>query len=143
MELLIQLGLFLVLLGLGFTVGRAREAKHFREIQRRERELINLPARADKTPSPGMAQASLVTGSVVVATDYFKMTVAALRNIFGGRVTTYEALMDRARREAVLRLKDQARAWGAEEIIHLRMVSTRLGQSQGIEVVAVATALKK
>lgn len=142
MELLIQLGIFLVLLGIGFTVGRARERRHFAEIIRRERELIHIPTRAEKKSETEYSEAQLVSGSVVIATDYFKMTVAALRNIFGGRVTTYETLMDRARREATLRLKEKARDWGAQEIVHLRLVTSRLGQG-GIEIFAVATALKK
>ncbi|MCI5128213.1 MAG: hypothetical protein D3907_06860, partial [Candidatus Electrothrix sp. AUS3] len=33
---------------------------------------------------------------------YFKRIVAGLRNIFGGNVQSYETLVDRARREAVI-----------------------------------------
>ena len=54
----------------------------------------------------------LVNGSTVVSNDYFKRLLAILRNIFGGRVKAYESLLDRARREAVLRMKDEAHSSG-------------------------------
>ena len=39
MDLLIQLGIFALLLLVGLVFGRAAEARHFRELQRREAEL--------------------------------------------------------------------------------------------------------
>ena len=47
----------------------------------------------------------LVQGSAVISIDYFKRMLAALRNIVGGEVKSYETLVDRARREATLRMK--------------------------------------
>jgi uncharacterized protein YbjQ (UPF0145 family) len=47
-----------------------------------------------------------VSGSVVVSVDYFKRFLAGLRTLVGGRVTSYETLLDRARREAILRCKE-------------------------------------
>lgn len=142
MELIVQFGFFLTLLGVGFWVGGARERRHYRDIERREADLLSLPVRADHILPEECSGASLVTGSVVVANDFFKMTAASLRNLFGGRMSSFESLMDRARREAVLRLKEKARAWGADEVIHLRLVTARLGHG-GVEVLAVGTALKK
>ena len=43
----------------------------------------------------------LVAGSVVISEDYFKRIVSSLQSLFGGRLRSYESLVDRARREAV------------------------------------------
>lgn len=144
MEILIQLGFFAALLMVGFFWGRSREKAHFEDIRRREKALLGLPARVERRlpPSHSYAQVQLVSASVVIANDFFKSTVAGLKNLFGGRLTSYESLMDRARREAVLRVKEKAQAWGAEEIYHLRIETTSLDQL-GVEIMAFGTAVKK
>jgi uncharacterized protein YbjQ (UPF0145 family) len=88
-------------------------------------------------------RAFLVHGTVVVSADYFKTFVAGLRNLFGGRLRTYETLMERARREALLRLKEQARQRGAKMIICVRFETTTIsrGWAAAMEVLAYGTAL--
>jgi uncharacterized protein YbjQ (UPF0145 family) len=86
----------------------------------------------------------MVAGSVVISIDRFKQLLAGLRNLFGGHITAYESLLDRARREAVLRMK--AAAGDAAVITNLRVETTSLsGQSKKglgtIEVLAYGTAL--
>ena len=88
----------------------------------------------------------LVTGSTVVSVDYFKRFVAALRNLFGGRVTPYESLLDRARREAVLRMKAEAQALGASLVFNIKYETASISKGGGytigsIEVLAYGTAL--
>ncbi len=53
-------------------------------------------------------------GSVVIATDYFKVFAAGLRNLFGGEMKTYRTLMGRARREAIVRMLEQAQELGGD-----------------------------
>ncbi len=150
MELLIQLGIFVVLLGVGLVFGRASERRHFREIQRREAELRDvLVFNERRLPADReFRDAALVVGSVVIAEDYFKRIAAGLRGFFGGRVTVYESLMDRGRREAVLRMKEQARSRGATMIFNVRFETSSLavdGGSQSpmfsAEFIAYGTAL--
>ena len=50
----------------------------------------------------------MVTGEVVISGDYFKNFVAGLKNFFGGRLTSLESIMDRGRREALLRMREKA-----------------------------------
>ena len=88
----------------------------------------------------------LVMGSVVVSVDYFKRFVAHLRMIFGGRVHTYESLLDRGRREAILRMQERAREQGASMIFNMRFETSSIskggGQSVGsVEVLAYGTAV--
>ena len=44
---------------------------------------------------------TMVTGSIVISLDYFKRVIAGLRGLVGGRIKTYEPLLERARREAM------------------------------------------
>jgi uncharacterized protein YbjQ (UPF0145 family) len=149
-ELLVQLGFFIVLLLVGLVFGRASERRHFREIARREAELRDVLVFNERRPPEGreFREAALVVGSVVIAEDYFKRIAAGLRGFFGGRVTVYESLMDRGRREAVLRMKEQARRRGATMVFNVRFETSSLavdggGQSPmfSAEFIAYGTAL--
>ena len=102
----------------------------------------------DILPDRPVARSCLVTGSAVVSTDYFKRLLANLRNLFGGRVGAYETLVDRARREALLRMKEQARRRGACMVLNLRLETAAVGRSANkkgglgsVEAVAYGTAL--
>ena len=148
MEALINIGIFLLLLGMGYFFGKHAEKKHYRSIEERERKFRKLPTCNWKTPLPmkgNIHQVKLVTGSVVIAIDYFKRFVAGLRNFFGGNITSYESLIDRARREAILRMKEQAPH--ASQIINVRIETASISQNAkkgsigSVEVVAYGTAL--
>ena len=79
---------------------------------------------------------------MVVASDYFKSFVASLVNIFGGRVRTFEPLLDRGRREALLRVKEQASEIGASHVFNVKYETSRIGGGiTTIEVMAYGTAL--
>lgn len=139
---------FLVLLVLGFVFGQIAEKRHFRSIIRRERELRDLLGFTERRPPfvEGV-DATLVCGSVVVSVDYFRRFVAGLRNFVGGRVTAYESLMERARREAVLRMKEEAKAFGATSVWNIRLETASIAKGAGqniasVEVMAYGTALK-
>ena len=88
----------------------------------------------------------MVYGSAVISIDYFKRILAALRNIFGGTITAYETLLDRARREAVLRMKEMA--GDATMIVNVRIETATIGRkahkrSVGcLEAIAYGTAIK-
>ena len=142
--------IFLFLVCLGYGVGSFAEKRHYRSISRREAQLVNLPVvTAEEGYEAGPVQrAELVTGSVVISIDYFKRLLAVLRNIFGGRVSSYESLVDRARREAILRMKESADAGGATMIINMRLETAAIGNSAtqkrqvgSIEAIAYGTAL--
>ena len=137
----------LVLLALGYGVGQFAEKRHYRSIIEREAVFNQLPAIASRYPPQDRRyEQVLVTGSTVVSVDYFKRFVAALRNLFGGRVTPYESLLDRARREAVLRMKAEAQALGASLVFNIKYETASISKGGGytigsIEVLAYGTAL--
>lgn len=132
----------------GLVAGRFIERRHYASIRRRERELADILVFAMRFPPPRLAApaASLVAGSVVVADDYFKSLLAGLQTFFGGRVSTYESLVDRARREAVLRMKADARRRGAGMVVNVKFQTfsipgRRPGSTRAVEVLAYGTAV--
>lgn len=142
--------LFVSIIGLAYFVGTMVEVSHYQEIKTREQELLTLPVVTsedflDETKEVEIAE--LVSGSVVVSIDYFKRILAGLRNIVGGEVSSYETLIDRGRREAMLRMKELAR--GADIILNMRIETSSISQSANkkkqnigsIEVLAYGTAV--
>ncbi|MGE0383225.1 MAG: YbjQ family protein [Gammaproteobacteria bacterium] len=143
-----ELVVFLALLAAGYGFGQAAERSHYRSIRAREDEyrgLIIIQSRVPPAIAPA-PQSMLVCGSVVISVDFFKVFVAGLRNIVGGRQTSYESLIDRARREAVLRMKEQAAGAGANVVMNVKFEAAPLykGQRnaiQSVEAIAYGTAL--
>ena len=133
MDLLIQLGIFLALLLIGLLFGRMAEKRHFAHIAKREAELRDILIFNERRLPAGalFRDAALVTGSVVIAEDYFKKVAAALRSFVGGRLTTYESLMDRGRREAIIRMKEDARRRGATMVFNVRFETSSLSETTG------------
>jgi uncharacterized protein YbjQ (UPF0145 family) len=152
MELVLNLSIFLGLLAVGYFFGHQAEKKHYLSINAREKEYRVLPVMNLKNPDfleRDVEMAILVTGNMVVAVDYFKVFVAALQNIFGGRVTQYEPLVDRARREATLRMQEEALRHGADLVMNVRLDTSFLGDMHkrnagvsSIESIAYGTAIR-
>jgi len=150
MELLIQLGFFLTLLAIGLVFGRAAEKRHFRSLQQREAELRDILVFSERRPPSDREyrDAALVVGSVVLGEDYFKRISASLRSFFGGRLSVYESLMDRGRREAIVRMKEEARRRGARLVFNVRFETSSLADGASgrspmfsAEFIAYGTAL--
>ena len=143
-----EIGIALILLVLGYSVGSIAESRHYTSIREREKELLRIPLMSlpKVVEVPGVQRSDLVAGSVVVSLDHFKRMLATLRAIFGGRVGAYETLVDRARREALLRMKEKAK--DASMIVNVRVVTSRIGENAdrkggvgAIEAIAFGTAI--
>lgn len=148
MEALLQLGIFVFLLLIGFAFGQRAEKKHYQSIRRREDLLRQVVVSTDRLPEPALIShhTQLVAGSVVISVDYFKVIAAALRNLVGGRIRAYESLLDRARREALLRMQQQAKELGAVAVINTKFETSRISGNAGqgigsVEVLAYGTAM--
>lgn len=140
-----NLWLLLALLLVGYGAGRWQERRHYRSIRLRELSLRHVVALNTRYVPEGVdaSGAQLVSGSVVISSDYFKTFVAGFRAFFGGRFRGYETLLERARREALLRLKQEAQALGATLVIGVRFQSTTIAGSStpSVEIMAFGTAL--
>ena len=144
-----QLIIVIVLIGLGYVVGSIAEKKHYRSIISREAQLLHIPTVSVKNmieDGVDIIDARIVQGSVVISIDHFKRILASLRNIVGGKVTAYESLIDRARREAILRMKEKSP--NADIILNTRIETSTIGRSANsrksigsIEAMAYGTAV--
>lgn len=145
LELIVNIILPVLLLLVGYVVGQMLEKRHYASIRQRERQLKNIVALTTRFPPVGVSSErfTLVSGAVVVSSDYFKTFVAGFRNLFGGRFKGYESLLDRARREALLRLKEQAKAQGSSLVIGVRYETAQISGAgtPSMEVMAYGTAL--
>ena len=110
------------LLALGLASGKTLEYLHFEDLAKRERRLRRLVALTTRrVPADWrVEEATLLTGTVVISLDYWKRFAAGIRQLFGGNVRSFETLFERARREALLRLKEAAAAKGCDALIGLR-----------------------
>jgi uncharacterized protein YbjQ (UPF0145 family) len=150
MEGIIQIGLFVVLLAIGLFAGRANERRHFRELAASERELNDIITSSARGPADarGLGGGTLVVGSVVIAEDYFKRVAAALKSLIGGNIGSYESLLERGRREAIVRMKREARRLGATHVVNVRLETASLSEDWraqrpmfSAEFIAYGTAL--
>lgn len=137
MELLV-FGAFLAVV---YVIGSTVERNHFSDIISRERIIIRQPyttedyVLTDDTPVKNL---KLVSGSCVIGADYFKMFVAGLKSFFGGQLTSYESLLDRARREAVLRMREDAA--GADMVVQAHLTTSEIKPGV-VEITAYGTAV--
>jgi uncharacterized protein YbjQ (UPF0145 family) len=140
---LITWAIWISLFGVSYFIGSYREKAHLRNIVEREKALVSLPALTLKfAEARPVVKSELVIGSVVIGGDFFKQVVASLASLFGMRISVAEAMLDRARREAVLRMKE--RAVGADAILNVRIESMKIGERKkitGIEAMACGTAV--
>jgi uncharacterized protein YbjQ (UPF0145 family) len=145
-NLLVQLiPVFLIILG--FVTGKYIERQHLRRLAQKEEALRGIGVCNLRKFSVGLRfqKSFLVTGSAVIATDYFKVFAAGLRKIFGGEIKTYRSLMERARREALTRMLGEAGKAGADSVWNVRFETTTIhGKKRvgGVEVLAYGTAVK-
>ncbi len=136
---------FLALLGIGFLAGRIAERQHVARLAAHERDMASMLV-TDLRSFPGAlggrgATPVLVTGEAVVATDYFKSFAAKLRKILGGELRSYQTLMDRARRQAMVNMLRAARDAGFDAVCNVRMETAGIGgagmESRGMTTVAM------
>jgi len=143
-----QIGIALALLVVGFVFGQIAEWRHYKSIREREETYARVMMFGARFPETEMvaADAALVTGSAVISIDYFKRFVTGLRAIIGGRVRSYETLVDRARREAILRMKKQADDLGANMVFNIKVETASISKGGdkaigSVEVLAYGTAV--
>lgn len=144
-QVLINYAPFILLFAAGWFFGSRHERQHLVQLRVSEQELSHIIVSSERFYRPKLAAGSegeLVLGSVVIAQDYFKMIIARVLSLFGKNLTTYETLLDRARREAVVRMRMEAKAKGYNHIYGLRMEVTNINQlGSMVEAIAYGTAV--
>ena len=96
----------------------------------------------DAVPGRASAEAlGLVRGSSVRAKHIGADIVAGLRNLVGGEVREYAALLAGAREQALDRMANEARTLGADAVVGVRFETSMIQQGAS-EVVAYGTAVR-
>ena len=102
----------------------------------------------DLPPDWHVESCEFVMGNVVISQDYFKRFAASIKGIFGGNIRVFEPLLERARREALIRMKGVAHARGYDTIINVRIETATLASARrdgkgtaGVEILAFGTAI--
>lgn len=137
----LQIIVAIVLFGVGWYFGTKHERRHLTQLDMSEKlyghiiisnERFFVPA----TNSDGV----LVMGSVSIAQDRFKLVWAGILSLFGKNLTVYESLLERGRREAVVRMKQLADEYGYNQIYGVRIETSAIDNG-GVEVLAYGTAV--
>lgn len=120
--------ILLIIVGVTYVTGTIIEKRHYKDIIKREITLIKKPIinAGAKTwnSKKKIKKIELVTGEVVISGDYFKNFAATLKSFFGGRLTSFESVLDRGRREAILRMRENAK--DANFIINAKIESVMI-----------------
>lgn len=144
MELLLALALIV----LAFITGTIAEKRHYRDLKTREKAHRHIPIVSGSKsflPNQPIKKVTLAVGSVVISVDHFKRLMAGLRQIFGGEIHSYSSLIDRARREAWLRMREAVPE--ADIFLNARLETNSIGGRNPnsiscVELVAYATAVE-
>jgi uncharacterized protein YbjQ (UPF0145 family) len=138
-----------MLLG-GWITGTIIERRHLKNLLLLESGSRDvLAVTIEDIPSDWQVEkCELVMGNVVISQDYFKRFAASLKGIVGGRIGVFEPLLERARREALLRMKAIAHRRGYYTIINVRIETSPLASARGngkgtagVEILAFGTAI--
>ena len=146
---MVGIGITILLLLVGVFFGTQAEKKHIAYLDEREAELAHIMVTNMRSVPDGLTSPELVTGSTVIAFDYFRRFIARLVMLVGGNITMYETMLDRARRQALVRLLEDAESHGAKAVHNVRFEFCRVGSSSqqaqiggGAELFAYGTAVK-
>jgi uncharacterized protein YbjQ (UPF0145 family) len=85
----------------------------------------------------------VVNGEVIIGINVLKDFTAGLRDIFGGRSSTYENELVNGRNEAISEMKDRAKKMGADAVVGVDIDFEVLGQGGSMMMIVVTgTAVK-
>lgn len=80
----------------------------------------------------------VVTGEAVMGTNIFRDMFASIRDIVGGRSSSYEKELKKARDLAFTEITEEAKTLGANAIVGIDIDYEVLGESNGMLMVSVS-----
>jgi uncharacterized protein YbjQ (UPF0145 family) len=83
----------------------------------------------------------IVQGSTVRAKHVGRDIMASLKNLVGGELKGYTELLQDAREEAMQRMTDQAKQYGANAVVNIRFATSSVAQGAA-ELFAYGTAVR-
>ncbi|MEX0299654.1 MAG: YbjQ family protein [Kordiimonas sp.] len=87
------------------------------------------------------AELGLVQGSTVRSKHLGTDIAAFFKSLIGGEIKGYSDLLEEGREEAIVRLKENATALGADAVVNVRLTTASIA-SGAAEMVAYGTAVK-
>lgn len=135
----------LLLLLIGWSVGRIKIRNHRTRLNQLENKLQQIRLHNVKykgANDDADVTADMLNASLVLSIDIFQRFLATFTQLTGGEHYNYTDLLDRGRRDALLRLKTQAHILGANDIYNIKIQSATIGAGKGIEILAYGTAIK-
>jgi uncharacterized protein YbjQ (UPF0145 family) len=129
----------------GWLIAAWFERRHLKSMSIREIPLTEITISTSKqVPDCEPEGCALLIGSVVVAHDYFRTLIIFIRRMIGGNIRPYERLVQRGRREALIRLKEEAELRAIDKVINVRFTTTAISGRflHAVEMVAYGTGIK-
>lgn len=85
----------------------------------------------------------IVTGETIIGANIFKDFFAGIRDIVGGRSSSYEGVLREAKDTAIKEMQEQAQRLGANAVIGIDLDYETVGSNGGMLMVAASgTAVK-
>ena len=96
----------------------------------------------DFVPNKDIVQIlGLVRGNTIQAKGIGKDMVAGFRNVIGGEIKEYTAMLAEAREIALKRMEQKAEKMGADAVINVRFMTSSV-MAAAAEILAYGTAVK-
>lgn len=99
-----------------------------------------------KSPPTQVSASGLLTANIIMSVSWWQKLVGGIKTIFGGQVQTWDGILAWARKEAMQRLREQAKAEGFDNVINVRLETSEIQSSKGrntaIEILAYGTGIK-
>ena len=96
----------------------------------------------ETVPGRQIAEAlGVVRGSTIRAKHIGRDIMAGLRNVVGGEVKEYTEMLTETRNESVHRMKEEARALGADAVVNVRFATSQV-MAGAAELLVYGTAVR-
>lgn len=96
-----------------------------------------------------IANATMISSNYVLGPGWFNQFVAFWNSVFGGNIEAFDDVLMLARQECLQSLRDQAAAGGYDEVLNVRLETSRLTllvakstSDKYVEIFAYGTAIK-
>lgn len=79
----------------------------------------------------------LVSGEVILGANVFKDFMASIRDVIGGRTSSYERVLQEGRESAVREMEGRARGMGANAVVGIAFDVETMGENSAMIMVTV------
>ncbi len=149
-ELFFTLGFPLLLLAVAWVAQRMvtqSRRKYLDEQEEHFRQRLLL-TNMRRFPQGKCSRPVLVSGTAVIANNYFVSFASVFKHLFGGELKGYTAMCADARRLAMVRMLQEAEAAGANAVFNVRFETSTIAsannqkQTGNVELIAYGTAVR-